>query len=126
MAIHPRAGALSLTAERWLKSSELRFCSRKPCTCWMALDTGCRRAVRTGWIRNRQKRISLKKKRVYFVFYSDCKCVCSSHQRASGWTRPRGGVVSDWRTPASSFLPGGTREGIQQLTQQQSFEFTKK
>lgn len=47
MATQPRAGTLSLTAERWLKSCEVRFCSRNACTCWMALDTGCRRVVRT-------------------------------------------------------------------------------
>lgn len=47
MATHPRAGTLSLTAERWLNNGELRFCSRNACTCWITLDTGCRRVVKT-------------------------------------------------------------------------------
>lgn len=47
MATHPRAGTLSLTAERWLKSGELRLASRNVCTFWMAVDTGCRRVFRT-------------------------------------------------------------------------------
>lgn len=47
MATHPSAGTLSLTADRWLKSGEVRFCSRNAWTCWMALETGCIREVRT-------------------------------------------------------------------------------
>lgn len=56
MATHPRAGTLSLTAERWLNSCEVRFCSRKACTCWIALDTGCMRVVKTAWTGKRRCR----------------------------------------------------------------------
>lgn len=45
MATHPRAGTLSLMAERWLKNGEVRCTSRKFVTCWMILDMGCSRDV---------------------------------------------------------------------------------
>lgn len=54
MATHPRAGALSLTAERWLKNGELRFASRNVCTCCMALDIGCRIVFKTA-LRGRRR-----------------------------------------------------------------------
>lgn len=47
MATHPRAGTLSLTVERWLKSCELRFFSRNCCTSAITSLIGCRSLVST-------------------------------------------------------------------------------
>ena len=47
MATHPRAGTLSLTVERWLKSCELRFFSRNCCTSAISSLVGCRSLVNT-------------------------------------------------------------------------------
>lgn len=47
MATHPRAGTLSLTVERWLKSCELRFFSRNCCTSAITSLIGCRSLVNT-------------------------------------------------------------------------------
>jgi len=50
MATHPRAGTLSLTADRWLKCGEVRFCSLYVCTCCIILDMGCRMVVKSAWM----------------------------------------------------------------------------
>lgn len=42
-ATQQKPGTLSLTADRWLKSGEVRFFSRKFCTCWIRSDSGFKR-----------------------------------------------------------------------------------
>lgn len=55
MATQPRAGTLSLTAERWLNKGEERFFSRNACTSWITLDTGASREVKTGYMGDEEK-----------------------------------------------------------------------
>lgn len=60
MATHPRAGTLSLMAERWLKNGEVRCTSRKFVTCWMILDMGCSRDVMVAWRRRGDRNLDKK------------------------------------------------------------------
>lgn len=47
MATQPRAGMLSLTADKWLNSLLPRFFSLKFCTAWICSEMGLRRSENT-------------------------------------------------------------------------------